>query len=263
VVRVFGSLARASRCCIGIALLRALAACSAPVSDSAQTVLTRDVPPSTRNLALAFDGVDDYATTGTAQFPSGRSAQTISAWFRLESASGRRALITLRKDRDSGVELALVNGVLGAYRVFSNRVLVTATKPVSAGTWHHAAYTTDGVTNQIYIDGALAASSVSLPDERTPTTCWLGTLDGTLDLFKGSIDDFRVFNLVRTPAQIAAEAAGSFSGEDPGSVLDLPCNEEAGNIVFDHSPLGNDGDLGDGFEPRIPARVPSGAPADL
>jgi len=240
-----------------------LAACSSPASGSPVPALVRDVPVATRNLALAFDGVDDYATTGTAQFPSGRGTQTISVWFRLDDAAGKRALITLRKDRDSGVELALVNGVLGAYRVLGNRLLLRAPKPVSVGAWHHAAYTFDTITNQIYIDGTLAASVTSLPDERTPTTCWLGTLDGANDLFNGSIDDFRVFNLVRTPAQIAAEAAGNFSGQDPGLVLELPCNEESGDIVFDHSPVGNDGDLGDGFDPRKPARVPSGAPLDL
>ncbi len=257
------SLARVSRCWLGFALAPALGACASSADSTGAQELVREVPPSTRNLALSFDGVDDYATTGTAEFPIGRGPQTISAWFRLDDASGKRALITLRKDGDSGIELALVNGVLGAYRVFGNRTLLTAAMPVSLGVWHHAAYTFDETTNQIYVDGALAASSTNLPDERTPTTCWLGTLDGTSDLFAGSIDDFRVFTLVRSPAQIAAEASGTFSAQDPGLVLDLPCNEDSGNIVFDHSPLANDGELGDGFEPRMPTRTPSGAPADL
>ena len=258
-----GSLARVSRCWLGLVALLALGACSSSVDNAKLPELVREIPPATKNLALSFDGVDDYATTGTAQFPFGRGAQTISAWFRLDTLAGKHALITLRKDGDSGVELALVNGVLGAYRVFGNRALVAATQPVSSGTWHHAAYTFDGTTNQIYLDGALSASSTNLPDERTPTSCWLGTLDGTSDLFSGVLDDFRVFGLVRTAAQISAESSGNFSAQDPGLVLDLPCNEDSGNIVFDHSPLGNDGELGDGFEPREPTRTPSGTPSDL
>ncbi len=223
----------------------------------------RSVPSSSQNLALSFDGLDDYATTGTAQFPYGRGTQTISAWFELETLAGKHALITLRKDGDSGIELGLQEGVLGAWRVYGNRTLLTAPMPVTAGTWHHAAYTFDTTTNQIYLDGTLVASSTNAPDERTPTTCWLGTLDGASDLFSGSIDDFRVFTLVRTSAELMAEAQGSFAPSDPGLVLYLPCNEDSGNQVFDHSPLANDGELGDGIDQRMPARVASGAPNDL
>jgi|GEM_PF-1010328 hypothetical protein len=240
----------------------ALTSCTQPAADDSTLKLLRSIPPSNTNLALSFDGIYDYATTGTAEFPIGRGPQAISAWFESENISGKHALITLRKDEDSGVELALQDGVLGAWRVYGNRVLLSATAAVSAGTWHHVAYTFDGTTNQLFIDGALAGSSVNLPDERTPTTSWLGTLDGTSDLFQGMIDDFRVFNVTRSASQIQAEAAGMFSVADPGLVLDLPCNEDTGSTVYDHSPLGNDGQLGDGVDQRMPSRVPSGSPDD-
>jgi hypothetical protein len=240
-----------------------LTACTQQSTDDGPTELFRTVPASNQNLALSFDGLDDYATTGTAQFPSGRSTQTISAWFELETVAGKHALITLRKDFDSGVELALQDGVLGAFRVFGNRTLVSSPTAVTAGTWHHAAYTFDVTNNQLWLDGVMVASSANAPDERTPTTCWLGTLDGTRDLFKGLIDDFRVFNVVRTAGQIGMEATGTFSSSDAGLVLDLPCNENAGDLVYDHSPLANDGQLGDGIDQRMPARVMSGSPNDL
>jgi concanavalin A-like lectin/glucanase superfamily protein len=240
----------------------ALGACTAQQGDDGPSELVRRVPETSQNRALTFDGVDDYATTGTAQFPSGRGAQTISVWFEVEAISGKHALITLRKDIDSGVELALQDGLVGAWRVYGNRTLVIGTTPVTAGVWHHAAYTFDTMTNQIYVDGALVASTASAPDERTPTTCWLGTLDGTNDLFKGNIDDFRVFGVMRTSTQIANEAAGMFSTKDPGLVLYLPCNENGGSVVYDHSPLANDGELGDGIEPRLPTRITPGAPSE-
>lgn len=237
-----------------------LASCTEQTADDGAAPLVRQDPGSSGNQALSFDGLDDYATAGTAQFPAGHNPQTISAWFELEASAGRHALITLRKDGDSGVEVGLQDGLLGAWRVYGNRTLLIATTPVTTGGWHHAAYTFDMTTNQIYVDGVLVASSTNLPDERTPTTCWLGTLNGTSDLFRGSIDNFRVFNVVRSEAQIAAEAGGTFSSTDPGLVLDLPCNEDSGKIVFDHAGLGNDAELGDGIEQRTPTRVASGAP---
>jgi Concanavalin A-like lectin/glucanases superfamily len=251
-----------------------LAACTQRTSDEGPGKLTRHVPASTQNLALSFDGQTQYATTGTAMFPLGRGLQTISAWFELEVIAGKHALITLRKDGDSGVELGLQDGQLGAWRVYGNRTLVIAPTPITVGVWHHAAYTFDMTTNQLYLDGTVVATSASVPDERTPTTSWLGTLDGTNDLFKGSIDDFHVFSTVRSSTQIMGEAAGSFSSADAGGsglVLDLPCNEEGGDLLYDHSPpqndasLGpqNDGLLGDGVDSRKPMRVESGAPNDL
>jgi Concanavalin A-like lectin/glucanases superfamily len=239
-----------------------LGACTQERADDGPSGLVRRAVESDQNLALSFDGVDDYATTGTAQFPIGRGTQTISAWFELDTSAGKHALITLRKDGDSGVELAIQDGLVGAWRVVGSRTLVTAPTPVTTGVWHHAAYTFDATTNQIYVDGVLVASTTTVPDDRTPTTCWLGTLDGTSDLFAGTIDDFRVFDVVLTSAQIMAEFAGKIVSGDPVLVLDLPCNESSGSLVYDRSPFENDGDLGDGIESRMPTRVVSGAPDD-
>jgi hypothetical protein len=262
-VSPFASLARASGLIFwGVFLCVAPVACTESSDAGGPTELVRHVPPSNSNLALSFDGVGDYATTGTAEFPIGRGTQTLSVWFEASDVSGKHALLTLRKDEDSGVEFGLEDGLVSAWRVFGNRLLVAAPTAIAAGGWHHAAYSFDTTTNQIYVDGALVASSTTVPDDRTPTTSWLGTLDGTSDLFKGAIDDFRVFNVARSSEQIAAEAAGNFSSDDPGLVLDLPCDESAGNVVYDHSDLGNDGELGDGIAERAPARVDSGAPSD-
>jgi hypothetical protein len=241
-----------------------LQGCTQQTSDDGPGQLFRHVPTSTQNLALSFDGQSQYATTGTAMFPVGRGTQTISAWFELEVIAGKHALITLRKDVDSGVELGLQDGRLGAWNVYANRPLVLATTPVAAGVWHHAAYTFDVTTNQLYLDGVLVASSTTQPGDRTPTTSWLGTLDGTNDLFKGNIDDFRVFKVVLPVETIMSEASGIAPTADAaGLVLDLPCNENDGDLVYDHSMLANDGLLGDGVDVRKPTRVPSGAPNDL
>lgn len=256
----FASFRSGLRCArvLPLALL-AICACTETQIDDGPSALSRQVPPSTANMALAFDGIDDYATTGTAQFPPGTKLQTLSARFQIETIKGKHALITLRKDEDSGIELGLRDGLLGAWSVYGNRTLALATTAVSTGEWHHAAYTFDFVTVRLYLDGTLVASSTNTPGERTPTTCWLGTLDGVNDLFQGNLDDFRVFKSVRTAEEIANEAAGK-SSSDPELVLDLPCDEDGGNILYDHA-LANDGELGDGVDQRMPHRVNLGIPS--
>ena len=240
---------------LALAMLTPLAACTQPRADVGPSHLERQFEDSGQNYALSFDGVDDYATSATAWFPDGRHEQTLSAWFIVDTLVERAALLTLRKDFDSGIELGLRQGLLGAWRVYGDRQQVIAKTPITTGTWHHAAYTFDGSTNQLYVDGALVASSSELPDKRTPTTCWIGSLDGTRDLFEGRMDDVHVFEVARSSEQLASEFAGKFSPGERGLVLDLTFDESAGSVVFDHSELQNDGQLGDGVPQRMPQRL--------
>lgn len=210
--------------------------------DLGPSSLSRHVEDSGVDRTLWFDGKDDYVTTGTARFPDGRAQQTLSASFSLDSTSGKQALITLRKDFDSGLELGFQDGVPTAWRVYGTRVLLTATDALPIGTWHRLAYTFDGTTNQLYLDDVLVATSEDAPDKRTPTTCWLGTLDGTVDLLHGHMDDVLVLDGLITP-----------EGE-PDLLLDLTFDESSGSTAYDRSPLANDAQLGDGIVQRMPTR---------
>jgi hypothetical protein len=219
-------------------------------------------PPFARDsgfdYALVFNGTSDYVTAGNAQFPDGRSPQTLSLWFNAKDVVTQQAMLTLRKDFDSGVELGVRNGTVGAWRVYGGGDLATA--PITANAWHHVAYTFDGTTNAVYVDGAPAGSSLTLPDKRTPTTTWFGTLDGSRDLYSGSLDDVRVRAVLQTPADIASEAQGTFSPSEPGVVGAFTFDESGGDRAFDRSALGNDATLGDGIPDNMPARAPSSSP---
>jgi len=243
-----------------LAALTALAACTQPRAEAGPDHLERQFQDSGQNFALSFDGVYDYATSATAQFPDGRQPQTLSVWFSVETLPERAALLTLRKDFDSGVEFGLRQGLVGAWRVYGDRPLLIAKTPIATGKWHHAAYSFDGSTNQLYVDGALVASSTESPDKRTPTSCWIGTLDGTRDLFAGRMDDVHVFEIVRSGDQIAAEYSGNYPQKNPGLVLDLTFDENSGSVAFDHSDLENDAQLGDGVVQHMPARVHANLP---
>lgn len=238
-----------------VTALSVLVACTEPRADTGPNHLERHFDDSGENFALSFDGVDDYATSATSLFPDGRHEQTLSAWFTVDTLAERAALLTLRKDWESGIELGLRQGLLGAWRVYGDRQLVIAKSAISTGKWHHAAYTFDGTNNRLYVDGALVASSAEAPDKRTPTTCWLGTLDGTRDLFQGRMDRVRVFEAVRSAEQLAAEFSGGLPQNELALVLDLTFDESAGSVIFDHSKQANDGQLGDGVRQRMPERV--------
>jgi len=237
--------------------LGVLPACTQPGADTGPHQLERQFQDSGQNFALSFDGLDDYATSATAQFPDGWHEQTLSIWFRVDTLVERAAFLTLRKDLDSGIEFGIRQGLVGAWRVYGDRQQLIAKTAITTSKWHHAAYTFDGTTNQLYVDGVLASSSTEVPDKRTPTSCWIGTLDGTRDLFQGRLDEVHVLEVARTAEQLSAEFSGSFSNTEAGLVLALTFDESAGSVLFDHSERENDGQLGDGVPVRMPARVPA------
>jgi hypothetical protein len=227
--------------------------------------LVFDIPPipdgSAAGYALSFDGAKDYATAADAGFPIALGPQTLEMWVRSEQASGTQDFLVLRTDFSSGVQVGLHDGALAAWRVYADRVLVTSPVTPPAGTWFHVAYSYDGTTHLLYVNGALADSETVPPDDRTPTSVWLGSADGSTNMFKGQMDEVRVWTTTRTAAQIAADMAHSPAGPQPGLVAYWTFDDAInGGRSIDFSGSGNGLTLGDGVAAMMPTRVASTAP---
>jgi hypothetical protein len=166
--------------------------------QAATTTRTRDAAPeqpsfdvapldgATAGYALSFDGVRQYATAGDPGFVPVGGAMTIELWVNYAAAAGTQDFLALRTSlpngTESGVQVGIHNGALAVWRVYVDRVLVQAPTTPAAGTWHHVAYTFDVVTNLLYVDGALVDSETNPTDSHTPTSAWLGTFDGYVNL---------------------------------------------------------------------------------
>jgi hypothetical protein len=73
----------------------------------------------------------------------------------------------------------------------------------SLNAWHHLAATYDGATMKLYIDGVLSASQAQTGTIATNTnSLTLGNQTGYSEYFGGYGDEFRVWNVARTQAQI-------------------------------------------------------------
>ncbi|HVV50041.1 MAG TPA: LamG domain-containing protein [Polyangia bacterium] len=227
--------------------------------------LTFDIPPiadgGPAGYALSFDGTRDYATAGDAGFPIALGPQTLEMWVDYDAADGTQDFLVLRTDLSSGVEVGIHDGALAAWRVYADRVLAQAPTLPAAGAWHHVAYSYDGTTHVLYVDGAMVDAETVPADDRTPTTVWLGTLDGASNMFKGELDEIRVWTVTRTAAQIAADMAHTPSGPQAGLVAYWTFDDAInGGRAVDFSGSGNDVTLGDGVASLMPNRVPSTAP---
>jgi hypothetical protein len=221
-------------------------------------------PDSAQDMALSFDGIDDYASTGTAGFPFARLPHTVSFWLKAAATgAAEQTVITLRKDSESGVRIALCGGAVCVKSVYARALFVQATTPLPPGEWHHVAYEFDGsdwvAHHTLYIDGVVAATGDATPEKRTPTSSFLGSGDGTDLFFSGELDELRIWSVARTQAQVAAEIAGQAPDQEPPDLVAYyTFNEARGPRVVDRSGRGNHALLGDGISALMPQRVPSG-----
>jgi hypothetical protein len=254
------------------ALALLLAACNgpqqAPGSDggpAARDGLTFDIPPigdgSAAGYALSFDGSKQYATAGDAGFPIALGPQTLEMWIDYDSVDGTQDFLALRTDLSSGVEVGIHDGALAAWRVYADRALVQAPTTPAAGAWHHLAYTFDGTTHSLYLDGILVDAETVPADDRTPTSVWLGTLDGSSNMFKGDMDEVRVWTVTRSAAEVVADMAHTAPGPVNGLVAYWTFDDAInGGSSVDFSGSGNDVTLGDGVASQMPNRLASTAP---
>jgi len=255
-------MSRPARGAASLALVVALS----PACSGSGTSPPPDAGP-TGNFALHFNGTTDYATTGTAGFPSGQVPQTISLWVRYAAADSTQTFVSLREDFASGIQVVIRDGTIAVWTVFGDVKLAEAPTPPLAGVWHHVAYVLDvpdgGYSNTLYIDGAVSATTTATPNQRTPVMSWIGSLDGTQDFFAGDLDEIRVWHLARTGEEVLEEMRGQVASKEPGLVAYFDCNVIQGTRVPDDSGNGNDATLGGGDPRYMPTLVPSDVPPAL
>ncbi|WP_172841074.1 LamG-like jellyroll fold domain-containing protein [Rhodovulum sp. P5] len=111
--------------------------------------------------ALALDGAGDYAYTAFHDY--GLSSFTFETWINSRDVNRNVHYISLQMGQyvvlgDYGVaDVSTWASGLNPVDVGS----ITVTQTLSNDTWYHLAFTYDGTTQKVYIDGALAGSAAT------------------------------------------------------------------------------------------------------
>jgi hypothetical protein len=161
--------------------------------------------------SLNFDGVDDQIDVSNFSYPTGDF--TYEAWINPDSFGVSNTIFSGATATTGGNELNIDTDVDGDIDVTTHGVLVLngTNGTVQVGKWTHIAVTRSGSTIKSYINGkadtvtgtdgvafAFANCPFSIGVDRDSTVC--SNLDSWFD---GRIDDVKVFNYARSPAQIA------------------------------------------------------------
>ncbi len=139
--------------------------------------------------------------------------------------------------------------------IASAKIIVTgAALPV--GVWSHVAYTRDGNTHRLYINGVRVTETVDAVDfTDTDQAVQIGGVPALP--FAGSIDDVRLWNRPRTDAEIAQDWSRRLVGDEDGLAAYWPFDASTGTIAADHTTGGSHGTLVSG------AAWAEGAPVTL
>jgi len=245
--------------------------CGAPAGDAPTTAAAEPGTPAAggpeAGHSLRFDGVDDHLSVAAVPGLDGDGV-TLEAWVRPGGPEVPRANILACRDPGGGGDTFLfriredMGGVLefGLGSAAGEWGMAGQTR-IPRDRWTHVAATHDRPTGTIrlYVDGALDAEARSpVPPLLGELPLWIGgdPLRGAhARPFAGHLDDIRIWDHVREPAQLAETRSLPLRGDEPGLVLLLTLDEGLGGRTADGAGHGLEAVLGSeaGDDPSDPA----------
>jgi chitodextrinase len=177
---------------------------------------------------LSFDGSNDYVALGDVARVDGLTSFTVSAWIKFASAGGGAAethLIDKSKCNGYGnggpfeLGVSLSHSRKAEFVIYPAGAVPAAlimsgasTTSVDDGQWHHVTGRYDGNDLSIWVNG-VQENAVRAPGLRTTNTSYQLELGGNCNgyhyLFKGTMDDVRIYDRALSQAEIRADMAQS------------------------------------------------------
>jgi len=199
--------------------------------DCGETPPPPPPPPAPADDALAFDGVDDYVDIGFWDIEE--ETFTIEVLFKADSFTSSPHFISKTFDFSdpSGYHWALGLTSSGQIQFLlkTDDVLDSLTGgTVAEGETVHAAIVYDGSEMRIYKNGIEIASMPKLGViERSLAPVWIASAPNTpgAKSFDGIIDDMRVWNVVRSDADILENVDQELIGSQIGLIKYWKFNE--------------------------------------
>jgi len=198
-----------------------------------------------------FDGSDDRVLVLYNSVLSLGDNMTLEAWIKPDSVSiDWQSILNKGTTSDwSTRSYSLMLNYADVYISYLNgngwQSFATSTSPISAGVWTHIAYTRDGTTEKIYINGSQVLSQTitqHIADDTFPLTIGGVSQGGSgVEKFDGLLDEVKIYNVARDSTGINADMNAA-SDRNFGIDLTAP----TGGTVYDGTNVGVDTSFNNG-----------------
>jgi len=164
----------------------------------------------TNTSYATFNGSSSVVTLTVSRLPAANAAQSISAWINVSGLPASASSLVSLTSASSAVKLGLGPTALSVQRNDGSALISTAAP--TTGTWHHVAYTWDGATNRLYVDGAAVTPTATSHDSGAVTDAFLGATSASAGFYNGSLDEVRVYDRALTAQEVNTLALGRIPG---------------------------------------------------
>ncbi len=158
--------------------------------------------------SLEFDGTGHVRMT-IAGMPRSQDRKTIALWFKATSSGGLRNLIALfnqAQGRSQGVQIGFNGARIAAWRFGADSSEMDGAVPI--GSWHHVTYTynPDLPLHRLFLDGVEVDTFGERPANGELTETLLGTYEVGKEMYRGLMNDVRIYNRILSDGDIASLA---------------------------------------------------------
>jgi hypothetical protein len=212
--------------------------------------------------ALSLDGVNQYATVPMAAASAVSSPLTIEAWVYVRSYANWARLMDFGNEAESNnIVCALSSGTSGQPALYffneSGEITGSVTSPVALplNTWAHLAFTYDGSSGSIFINGNSVTSGpmpAPAPAGAPRGNNFIGRSSFDNDAYADAIiDEFRIWSVARSPAQILASQGAPLVGDEAGLLLYYKFDSASGTVAINSATA-----TGAAYDGTTPASAP-------
>ena len=196
------------------------------------------------NYVLDLDGTNDYVSLPNS-INMGTSDFTLSIWLKTDDVSSRQHVFQQTGSNDNRV-IAINSGGSLTSRLGGSGSDQLSGVTLSTDTWYHIVLVHDNSENTLkwYVNGTEQNTNTSVNVPSNTGTFYLGTNSDADDkFFNGQIDEVRIWNDVRTAAEIADNKDDELVGNESGLAAYYKMSDGTGTTLTDNSSNSNNGTL--------------------
>ncbi len=196
-------------------------------------------PEGLAGSCLIFDGTDDYVNIGNSAALNVGNVLSLEAWVKPDTMTTRQGIFSTAYTNSTGAfQLEIGIGSGGTNRVAVSGagtwVAQTNDNAIIPGMWNHIVYTRSGTgagTHKIYVNGQEMSliSDANYTFVNNTSNKIIGSGTSGTQLFKGQMDEVRLWNVALSAQQIRENANLPLSGNETGLVAYWQFNDNSGS----------------------------------